>query len=91
MDAATTIEDRMRAVAQSVAAGFGATAEVTWREIAAPTINTPEEATAMADAAAGAGPRAADGRNGSHECAGKEEGGQIRGGNLASTEEGGAN
>ena len=42
----------MRAVAQSVAAGFGATAEVTWREIAAPTINTPEEATAMADAAA---------------------------------------
>ena len=46
------LEDRMRAVAQSVAAGFGATAEVTWREIAAPTINTPEEATAMADAAA---------------------------------------
>ncbi|WP_338144428.1 M20 aminoacylase family protein [Neoroseomonas marina] len=46
------LEERMRAVAQSVAAGFGATAEVTWREIAAPTINTPEEATAMADAAA---------------------------------------
>ena len=46
------LEDRMRAVAQAVAAGFGATAEVTWREIAAPTINTPEEATAMADAAA---------------------------------------
>ena len=46
------VEERMRTVAQSIAAGFGATAEVTWREIAAPTINAPEEATAMADAAA---------------------------------------
>ncbi len=46
------VEERMRAVAQSIAAGFGATAEVTWREIAAPTINTPEQATAMGDAAA---------------------------------------
>ncbi len=46
------VEERMRAVAQSIAAGFGATAEVTWREIAAPTINTPEQAVAMGDAAA---------------------------------------
>ncbi len=46
------VEERMRAVAQSIAAGFGATAEVTWREIAAPTINAPEHAAAMGDAAA---------------------------------------
>ncbi len=45
------VEERMRAVAQSIAAGFGASAEVTYREIAAPTINTPEEAAAMGDAA----------------------------------------
>ena len=46
------VEERMRTLAQSIAAGFGATAEVTFREIAAPTINTPEEAVAMGDAAA---------------------------------------
>ncbi len=41
-----------RASRNRIAAGFGATAEVRFREIAAPTINTPEEAAAMGDAAA---------------------------------------
>ena len=46
------VEERTRAIATAIAAGYGATAEVHFKEIAAPTINTPEEATAMADAAA---------------------------------------
>ncbi|HYF07864.1 MAG TPA: M20 aminoacylase family protein [Acetobacteraceae bacterium] len=52
MDTMRLVEDRTRALATAIATGHGATAEVTFREIAAPTINTPEEATAMADAAA---------------------------------------
>src|SRR5579875_1873007 len=39
----------MRTVVQGTAAAFGATAEITFKEIAAPTINAPEEATALAD------------------------------------------
>jgi hippurate hydrolase len=46
------VEDRMRAVVQGTAAAFGATADITFKEIAAPTINASEEATALADAAA---------------------------------------
>jgi hippurate hydrolase len=42
----------MRAVVQGTAAAFGARAEITFQEIAAPTINTPIEAIALADAAA---------------------------------------
>ena len=43
------VEDRMRAVVQGTAAAFGASAEITFQEIAAPTINAPIEATALAD------------------------------------------
>ncbi len=46
------VEERTRAIATAIATGYGATAEVHFKEIAAPTINTPDEATAMADAAA---------------------------------------
>jgi hippurate hydrolase len=52
MEMMRLVEDRMRAVVQGTAAAFGATAEITFQEIAAPTINAPEEATALGDAAA---------------------------------------
>ncbi len=45
-EVAQQIEDGMRRVAAGVAAGFGATAEVDWRLIFAPTVNAPEQ-TAM--------------------------------------------
>lgn len=45
------VEERTRAIATAIATGYGATADV-HKEIAAPTINALEEATAMADAAA---------------------------------------
>ncbi len=46
------MERRMRAVAEGVAAGFGATAEVDFRLIFAPLVNDTEQAMALADAAA---------------------------------------
>ena len=46
------IEEGLRRVAAGVAAGFGATAEVDWRLIFAPTINDPKETDAYAEAAA---------------------------------------
>ena len=52
MEMMRLVEERMRAVVQGTAAAFGATAEITFQEIAAPTINAPEEATALGDAAA---------------------------------------
>ena len=45
------IEDNMRRMAESVAAGFGATAEVDFRFLFAPLVNNPEQTTAFADAA----------------------------------------
>jgi hippurate hydrolase len=52
MEMMRLVEDRMRAVVNGTAAAFGASAEITFKEIAAPTINAPEEATALGDAAA---------------------------------------
>jgi hippurate hydrolase len=46
------VEERMRALAQATAAGFGATAELDFREITVPVINTAEETARIADAAA---------------------------------------
>jgi len=46
------LEARMRALAESIAAGFGATATLTVREIAAPTVNAAEQAAMIGDAAA---------------------------------------
>jgi amidohydrolase len=46
------IEDAMRRVAEGVAAGFGATAALSWRLIFAPTINDATQTDAYADAAA---------------------------------------
>jgi len=46
------IEQGLRRVAEGVAAGFGATAQVDWRLIFAPTINDPAQTEAYADAAA---------------------------------------
>jgi len=46
------IEAAMRRTAEGVAAGFGATAEVDYRLIFAPTVNDPAQTTAIADAAA---------------------------------------
>ena len=48
----TLIEERLRRIAEGVAAGFGATAEVDFRLIFAPLHNDPAQATAFADAAA---------------------------------------
>ncbi len=42
-EVAQQIEEGMRRVAQGVAAGFGATAELDWRLIFAPTVNAPEQ------------------------------------------------
>ncbi len=46
------IEERMRRVAEGVAAGFGATAELDFRLIFAPLVNAPQQTAAYADAAA---------------------------------------
>ncbi|TDH61356.1 amidohydrolase [Dankookia rubra] len=46
------LETRMRALATSIAAGFGATAELDFREITVPVVNSPEQAALIADAAA---------------------------------------
>ena len=46
------MEDRMRTLATSIAAGFGATAEVDFRFLFAPLVNEPTETTLFADAAA---------------------------------------
>ena len=46
------IEDSMRRVAEGVAAGFGATAALSWRLIFAPTINDATQTEAYAEAAA---------------------------------------
>lgn len=46
------VEERMRALAQSIAAGFGATAELDFREITVPVVNTEAEARLIGDAAA---------------------------------------
>ena len=46
------VHDRMQALASSIALGFGATAELLWNEITVPVINTEEQTTAIADAAA---------------------------------------
>jgi len=43
-EAMALVEERMTGIAQGVAAGFGATAEVDFRNIFAPTINNPTEA-----------------------------------------------
>jgi amidohydrolase len=48
----TLIETRMRALAQATAAGFGATAELNFREITVPVINTEAEARRIGDTAA---------------------------------------
>jgi amidohydrolase len=46
------LEQRMRALAGSIASGFGATAELDFREITVPVVNSPEQTTLIADAAA---------------------------------------
>ncbi|MBX6744441.1 MAG: amidohydrolase [Acetobacteraceae bacterium] len=46
------VEARMRALVQSIATGFGATAELDFREITIPLINTEEQTRIIADAAA---------------------------------------
>ena len=46
------VEARMRALASGIATGFGATAELSFREITIPLVNTPEQTTLIADAAA---------------------------------------
>ena len=46
------VEARMRALVQSIATGFGATAELDFREITIPLINAEEQTRIIADAAA---------------------------------------
>ena len=46
------IEQRMRALASSIAAGFGATAELDFREVTVPVVNGVEQTALIADAAA---------------------------------------
>jgi amidohydrolase len=46
------MEERARVLAGGIAAGFGATAEVEFREIFLPLVNSPAETAAIADAAA---------------------------------------
>ena len=48
----TLIETNMRRMATSIAAGFGATAEVDFRIIFAPMVNNEDEARLLGDAAA---------------------------------------
>ncbi len=47
------VEDRMRAITDGIVAGFGATAEVDYREVFLPLVNTPDETEFAADIAAG--------------------------------------
>ncbi len=47
------VEDRMRALVDGIVAGFGATAEVDYREVFLPLVNTPDETEFAADIAAG--------------------------------------
>ena len=51
-DTMKLLEDNTRRVAQGVAAGFGATADVDFRLIFAPLINDPEQTAVLADTAA---------------------------------------
>jgi hippurate hydrolase len=51
-DVMRQIEARMRSIAKGVAQGFGAEAEVDFRVIFAPLVNSPAETDAIADAAA---------------------------------------
>ncbi|EFH13515.1 M20 aminoacylase family protein [Teichococcus cervicalis] len=51
-EVARQIEEGLKRVAEGIAAGFGATAELDFRLIFAPTINDPGATTALADAAA---------------------------------------
>jgi amidohydrolase len=46
------VEERMRSLASSIAAGFGATAELVFNEITVPVINAEEATQAIADTAA---------------------------------------
>jgi hippurate hydrolase len=46
------LEQRMQALAASIAGGFGATAELDFREITVPVVNSPEQTALIADAAA---------------------------------------
>jgi hippurate hydrolase len=46
------VEERMRALAEGVAAGFGATAALDFREVTIPVVNAAEQASIFADAAA---------------------------------------
>jgi amidohydrolase len=46
------LEDRMRALAEAIAAGYGASTTLVVREIAAPTVNAAEQTALFADAAA---------------------------------------
>ncbi|MDO9711966.1 M20 aminoacylase family protein [Paracraurococcus lichenis] len=46
------LEERMRSLAQSIATGFGATAELDFREITVPVVNGAEQTALIADAAA---------------------------------------
>ena len=59
-DVAGQIEAGLARMADGVAAGFGATAELDWRLIFAPTVNDPELADGYAEAAAEFGPVARD-------------------------------
>ncbi len=47
------VEDRMRALVDGIVAGFGATADVDYREVFLPLVNTPDETEFAADIAAG--------------------------------------
>ena len=47
------VEERMRAITAGIVAGFGATAEVDFREVFLPLMNTPDETDFVADIAAG--------------------------------------
>ena len=46
------VEDRMRALSENIAAGFGADAVVHFREVFLPLVNTPDETEFVADVAA---------------------------------------
>ena len=52
METMRLVEERMRALAQSIAAGFGASAELDVREITIPLVNAEEQTRLIADAAA---------------------------------------
>ena len=52
-DTMQLVEDRMRALTAGIAAGFGATVEVDFREVFLPLVNTPDETEFAAEIAAG--------------------------------------